>query len=83
MKHRPFAAARLLGLSIVGALLGGCPTSEPVLLNGDTTSAEVGYTGGDVASTLPLASRHCASYERAARLVDKTPWVAYYACDSR
>ena len=76
-------AVRLLGLSIIGAVLGGCLSPQPILQNGDATSVEIGYSGGDVANTLPLASRHCASYERAARLVDSSPWVAYYACDRR
>jgi hypothetical protein len=76
-------AVRLLGFSILGALLAGCLTSQPVLLKGDTTSAEIGYSGGDVASTLPIASQHCASYERVARLAESSPWVAYYACDRR
>jgi hypothetical protein len=83
VKNPALAAARLLGLTVVGTVLGGCLTSQPILQNGDANSAEVGYTGGDVTSTLPIASRHCASYERVARLVDSTPWLAYYACDRR
>jgi hypothetical protein len=82
VKNPPLAAVRLLGLTVVGAVLGGCPTSQPILQNGDANSAEVVYSG-DIASALPIASRHCASYERVARLVDATPWLAYYACDRR
>jgi hypothetical protein len=83
VKKPQFAAVRFLGFTVVGAALSGCPTPQPLLQNGDASSAEIGYSGGDVASTLPIASRHCASYERVARLVDTSPWVAYYACDSR
>ena len=82
MKNPALAAVRLVGLTAVGAVLGGCPTSQPILQNGDASSAEIVYSG-EVASTLPIASRHCASYERVARLVDSTPWLAYYACDRR
>jgi len=80
VKNPQLAAVRLLGLTVVGAVLGGCPTPHPLLQQGDERSAEIGYSG-DVAGTLPIASRHCASHERVARLVDTTPWVAYYACD--
>ncbi len=82
MKNPQLNAVRLLGLSIVGAVLSGCLTPQPLLQNGDASSVEVVYSG-DVAGTLPIASRHCASYERAARLVDSSPWLAYYACDRR
>jgi hypothetical protein len=82
VKNPALAAVRLLGLTVVGTVLGGCPTSQPILQNGDASSAEIVYSC-DIASTLPIASKHCASYERAARLVDSTPWLAYYACDRR
>ncbi len=82
MKNPQLNAVRLLGLSIAGAALSGCPTAQPLLQNGDASSVEVVYSG-DVAGTLPIASRHCASYERVARLVDSSPWLAYYACDRR
>jgi len=82
VRNPRLTAARLLGLSIAGAALGGCPTAQPLLQNGNASSVEVVYSG-DLASTLPIASRHCTSYERVARLVDSTPWLAYYACDRR
>jgi hypothetical protein len=82
VKNPQLGAVRLLGLSILGAVLSGCLTPQPLLQNGDVNSAEVVYSG-DLAGTLPIASRHCASHERVARMVDSTPWLAYYACDRR
>jgi len=82
VKHPPLGAVRLLGVSVVAAVLSGCLTSQPFLQQGDASSAEIVYSG-DLAKTLPIASRHCASYERVARLVDASPWLAYYACDRR
>jgi hypothetical protein len=76
------AAIRLLGFSIAAAALGGCLVGQPALQHGDEKSAEILYSG-DVASTLPIAKRYCAGYERVARLVDTTPGIAYYACDLR
>jgi len=76
------AAVRLLGFSIAGAVLVGCLVGQPALQHGDEKSAEILYSG-DVASTLPVAKRYCAGYERVARLVDTTPGLAYYACDPR
>jgi len=76
------ATFRLLGLSIAGGALVGCLVGQPALQKGDDKSAEILYSG-DVASTLPIAKRYCAGYERVARLVDTTPGIAYYACDLR
>jgi hypothetical protein len=82
MKGPRRGTVRLLGFSILGAVLSGCQSPQPILQNGDEKSAEVLYSG-DIAGTLPIASRHCASYERVARLAESSPWVAYYACDRR
>ena len=82
MRNPSFAALRLLGMSLAGAVLGGCLVGQPALQHGDEKSAEILYSG-DVASTLPIAKRYCAGYERVARLVDTTPGVAYYACELR
>jgi len=59
--------------------LGACTGPRPFLLQGDANSVEVGYSG-DVDSTLPIARRHCARFERVPRLVEAGIDVAYFNC---
>jgi hypothetical protein len=75
-------AARLLALAMLCAAPGGCLTGQPFLQQGNATSAEIVYSG-DVASAEAVARRHCASYERTARLIETGGGIAYFACDSR
>jgi hypothetical protein len=63
----------------LGAALSGCTAPHPVIRNGDANSVEVSY-GGDVASALPLARRHCAQFERVPRLSDAGIEVAIFDC---
>ena len=58
--------------------LVGC-SSQPFVKGGDARSVEIGYSG-DVGSATVLARRHCAQYERDARLADKTIDTAFFDC---
>jgi hypothetical protein len=68
-----------LAAGAAGAALSGCTASHPSILKGDANSVEVSY-GGDVASALPLARRHCAQFERVPRLVDAGIDLALFDC---
>lgn len=70
----------VLGAMALGLGLTGCSEQTPILRHGTPISADVGYAG-DVGRTLPIAQRHCASYERKARLIEASEDIAYYACD--
>ncbi len=73
------AVALALAASAAGAALSGCTAPHPIVLKGDANSVEVSY-GGDVASALPLARRHCAQFERVPRLLDAGADLAVYDC---
>jgi hypothetical protein len=70
----------LLCVFATAAGLAGCLSQRPFLQSGDTTTAEVVYSG-DIANAVPVAKQHCASHARVPRLVDTTPGIAYFACD--
>jgi hypothetical protein len=61
--HRFFAVLALM------LATSGCTSPHPYIRQGDAKSVDVGYYG-DAASALPLATQHCARYERVAKLVD-------------
>ena len=71
------AATLALALGLVA-----CFQVQPALRQGTPTSAEVSYAG-EIQQSLPIAQRHCASFERTARLMDTGDGVAYYACERR
>ena len=68
-----------LAAGAAGAALSGCTAPHASILKGDANSVEVSY-GGDVASALPLARRHCAQFERVPRLVDAGIDLALFDC---
>jgi hypothetical protein len=70
----------LLCVFATAAGLAGCLSQRPFLQSGDATTAEVMYSG-DIANAVPVAKQHCASHARVPRLVDRTPGIAYFACD--
>jgi len=74
-------AAVLLALATgaAGATLSGCTAPHPFILKGDANSVEVSY-GGDPASALPLARRHCAQFERIPRRVGGGQDLAVFDC---
>jgi hypothetical protein len=73
------AIALALAASAAGAALFGCSGPHPFIHDGDMNSVEIGYSG-DVASTLPLARRHCGQFERVPRLVDPGLDIAIFDC---
>jgi len=79
--NRSFAAAVLiLAASALGG--SGCTAPHPYIHDGNASGVEVRYSG-DVASALPLATKHCAQFERVPRLVDPGLDVAVYNCVRR
>jgi hypothetical protein len=76
---RTAAIVVMLALGTTGDMLSGCTAPRPTLHSGDANSVEVSYAG-DVASTLPVARRHCAQFERVPRLVDAGTDLAIYDC---
>jgi len=76
------AVALALATSAAGAALSGCTGPHPSVRDGDANSVEVSY-GGDIASALPLARRHCGQFERVPRLVDASGDIAVFDCVAR
>ena len=76
------SAAFPLTLALGAAVLSGCTAPHPAVLAGDANSVEVSY-GGDVASALPLARRHCAQFERVPHLRDAALDIAIFDCVRR
>lgn len=77
--HRPIA---IVAMILSASALSGCTAPHPLIHDGDANSVEVTY-GGDVASALPLAQKHCAQYEKVPRLVDAGIDLATYDCVRR
>lgn len=63
----------------MGMVLPGCTGPHPFIREGDANSVEI-TDAGDVASTWPLARRHCAQFERVPRLVDSGADLAVFDC---
>jgi len=74
--------AVMLAIGALGTALPGCTAPNPYIRDGDANSVEVTYSG-DVASALPLATRHCAQFERVPRLVDAGLDIAIFDCVRR
>ena len=66
---------------MVAALIG-CSAPHPFVRDGDARSVEIGYSG-DVATALPLATQHCARFERKPQLVDAGADIATFECVGR
>ena len=56
-----------------------CSGPQPFLLQGDASSAEIGYSG-DVAGAMPVARRHCAQFERVPHLLEAQQNIAFFDC---
>jgi hypothetical protein len=80
--NRPAAIVLTFAVGAACAALPGCSAPHPAIRGGDANSVEVSY-GGDVASALPLARRHCAGYERVPRLRDPGLDIAIFDCVQR
>lgn len=70
---------RLAAAVLVAACSTQALAPRAVLLEGDQTSAKVGFSG-DLDAATAIARRHCAGYERIARFVDATTDTAYFDC---
>jgi hypothetical protein len=64
---------------LFGALVSGCTGPKPFLLQGDASSAQVGYSGDIDGATL-VARQHCARYERVPRFLEAQENVAFFDC---
>jgi hypothetical protein len=79
MSRESLVVALMLALSVSSAAVSGCTAPHPYVREGNANSVEITYSG-DVASTLPLAARHCAQFERKPQLTDAGTDVAIYDC---
>lgn len=78
MFNRP--AGRLVFFALLlGALGPACAGPKPFLLQGDASSAQVGYSG-DIDAATPVARQHCAQYERVPRFLEAEENVAFFDC---
>lgn len=68
-----------LAIGLAATVLVSCSGPKPFVLEGDANTVEVAYSG-DVATTLPLARRHCAQFEREPRLIEPGFDSAVYDC---
>lgn len=79
-------AVRIAALCAALATVAGCGTGfmteEPYLVSGDINNAEVRVESARALAD-NIAERHCAQYNRTARLIGKGPDTAYYECDVR
>jgi hypothetical protein len=64
---------------LLGGLGVACTGPKPFLLQGDASSAQVGYSG-DVESATLVAKQHCARYERVPRFLEAQEDVAFFDC---
>jgi hypothetical protein len=76
----PSVGKRVLCLIVACGTASGC-AGKPFLLNGDANSAEVGFSGSDLAAATAVAKDQCARYERVPRFLDAEENVAYFACE--
>jgi hypothetical protein len=79
---RSIAAFLLAFATGAATTLFGCIEPHPFVRAGNADSVEVLY-GGDVASALPAARRHCAQFERVPRLVNAGEDMALFDCVHR
>jgi hypothetical protein len=64
---------------LVGSLGAACAGPKPFLLQGDASSAQVGYSG-DVERAALVAKQHCAQFERVPRFLEAEENVAFFDC---
>jgi hypothetical protein len=62
--------------------LAGCAGPQPFVASGDAKTVQVNYSG-DAGSAVPLAQRHCAGYDKAARLDYSGDGIAVFDCVPR
>jgi hypothetical protein len=64
---------------LFAALGSACTGPKPFLLQGNSSSAQVGYSGAIEDATL-VARQHCAQYERVPRFLEAQENVAFFDC---
>ena len=81
LRHRSLhpVGAWISLLVLVGSLSIGCTGPKPFLLQGDASSAQVGY-GGDVESATIIAKQHCAQFERVPYFLEAQENIAFFEC---
>lgn len=67
-------------LMLGASLSAACTGPKPFLLQGDASSAQVGYTGGNIESATLVAKQHCARYERVPRFLEAGENIAFFDC---
>jgi len=84
----PYLAKRAMRIALLCAMLSataGCGsgmTEEPYLKSGDINGADVAVET-NFALANNIAERHCAQYNRTARLIGRGADEAFYECDRR
>jgi hypothetical protein len=69
----------MLLLVLAGCFIPACTGAKPFLLQGNASSAQVGYSGNLDAATL-VARQHCAQYERVPRFLEAEENIAFFDC---
>jgi hypothetical protein len=69
----------LVVLLLCAASASACTGPKPFLLQGNASSAQVGYSGDIDGATL-VARQHCAQYERVPRFLEAQENVAFFDC---
>jgi hypothetical protein len=72
----------VLLLVLPGLAVGACQAAQPMVLQGNADTVQIGYAG-DIDAATALAKRHCAQFERLPRLDYAEPTVAYFDCVRR
>ena len=73
------ASWRIFFLVLAGSLSVACTGPKPFLMQGDASSAQVGYAGDIEGATL-VAKQHCARYERVPKFLEAQENIAFFDC---
>jgi len=73
------ASRRVLLLVLASGVGAACTGPKPFLLQGDASSAQVGYAGDIEGATL-VAKQHCARYERVPKFLEAQENIAFFDC---
>jgi hypothetical protein len=73
------ALALALVCGVLALPLAGCNGPHPFVRDGDSNGVEVFYSGA-VADALPVATKHCAQYERVPHYIDAALGIASFRC---
>jgi hypothetical protein len=73
------AACRQTIVLILSGLGIACEGPKPFLIQGDASSAQVGYAGNIESASL-VAKQHCAQYERVPKFLEAQEDIAFFDC---